>query len=265
MARARKTVAEMLAMKGQRQMTMLYTDSLEEARAADQAGIDILSISGKFWTPQMRDAAGGCFVQAELAYGKMITFEDYLREAFRLMEIGADCFYCIASLDTIAKLTAEGIPIASHAGLIPQKSTWTGGLKAVGKTADTAMKVYQQIKELESAGAFAAELEVVPDRVTAEISKRTSMIVLSMGGGPGGDAQYLFAEDILGYTRRPKPPRHAKMYRNFSQEFERLQHERVSAFQEFKSDVEDKSYPEQQHLVPITDSEFENFLASLSD
>ena len=31
--------------------------------------------------------------------------------------------------------------------------------------------------------AFAAEIEVVPERVATEISKRTSLLLLSMGGG----------------------------------------------------------------------------------
>ncbi len=52
-----------------------------------------------------------------------------------------------------------------------------------------------------------------------------------MGAGCGGDAQYLFAEDALRYhsTRRP---RHAKAYRNFRAEFDRLQRERIAAFKD---------------------------------
>jgi len=46
-----------------------------------------------------------------------------------------------------------GIPIQGHAGLVPRKSTWTGGLRAVGKTLDEAMQVYRDIKALENAGA----------------------------------------------------------------------------------------------------------------
>ena len=71
-------------------------------------------------------------------------------------------------------------------------------------------------------GAFAVELEVVPERVSAEIAKRTSLILLSMGGGPSGDAQYLFSTDILGYTDG-HVPRHSKQYRDFRPELDRLQ------------------------------------------
>ncbi len=66
------------------------------------------------------------------------------------------------------------------------------------------------------------------------------------------------AEDVLGHTAGHKP-RHAKTYRNFAAEYERLQHERIAAFREFISDVQTGAYPEPQHVVPITDEEFARF------
>ncbi len=258
----RLTVADLRALKGKRQLSMLFVDTPDEAAAASAAGIDILSIIDPVWTPAMREAAGDCFVQVGLLYGPLCTYEDYLRAAHRTIMVGGDACYCAASIDTITKLAAEGIPVISHVGLIPSKATWTGGFKAVGKTADSALSVFRHVKQLEAAGAIGAELEVVPDRVAAEISKRTSLIMLSMGAGPGGDAQYLFAEDVLGYTRGHKP-RHAKQYRNFRSEFERLQSERVAAFKEFKADVDSGAYPAAEHLVPIADQEFAAFLKQL--
>lgn len=262
MDRTRNTVADMLALKGKRQLTMLFVETLEEAAAANAAGIDMLSIVSKFWTPEMRQAAGKCFVQVGFSWGDPCTYEDYLRRSHAAIEIGGDCVYCAASLDTIAKLAAEGIPVVSHVGLIPSKRTWTGGFRAVGKTAESALKVFQHVKALENAGAFGAEIEVVPARVATEISKRTSLLLLSMGAGTGCDAQYLFAEDVLGYTRGHRP-RHAKIYRNFRAEYDRLQTERVGAFKEFVADVESGAYPEEKHLVPIEDAEFEAFAKKL--
>lgn len=262
MDRTRKTVADMLALKGKRQITMLFVETLEEAAAANAAGIDMLSIVSKFWSPEMRAAAGKCFVQVGFSWGELCTYEDYLRAAHAALLIGGDCVYCAASLDTIAKLAAEGIPVVSHVGLIPSKRTWTGGFKAVGKTAESALKVFRHVKALENAGAFAAELEVVPARVAAEISKRTPMLMLGMGAGSGCDAQYLFAEDVLGYTREHRP-RHAKTYRNLRAEYDRLQQERIGAFKEFVADVESGAYPEEKHLVPIEEKEFEAFTKGL--
>ncbi len=258
----RMTVADLRAQKGKRQMSMLYVDTPDEARAACAAGIDMLSIIDPVWTPAMREAAGNCFVQVGLLYGELCTYEDYLRAAHRCLKIGGDAFYCAGSLDTIRRLTDEGIPVIGHVGLVPSRATWTGGFKAVGKTAVSALKLFEDVKKLEAAGAVGAELEVVPDRVAAEISRRSSLVMLSMGAGVGGDAQYLFAEDVLGHTRGHRP-RHAKVYRDFAAEFARLQRERVAAFAEFKADVDSGAYPEPKHLVGIEDSEFEAFMKGL--
>jgi 3-methyl-2-oxobutanoate hydroxymethyltransferase len=132
----------------------------------------------------------------------------------------------------------------------------------VGKTAAEAMQVYNHVKQLEAAGAVAAEIEVVPARVASEIARRTSLFLMSMGAGSGCDAQYLFAEDVLGYSRGHQP-RHAKVYRKFRAEYERLQHERIAAFKEFRADVEKGAFPEDKHLVPISDAEFETFKKGL--
>lgn len=60
----RPTVKDMLDMKvrGQK-ISMIYVTTLEEAAAANIAGIDMLSIEAKYFSPEMREAAGRCFVQ----------------------------------------------------------------------------------------------------------------------------------------------------------------------------------------------------------
>jgi 3-methyl-2-oxobutanoate hydroxymethyltransferase len=266
----RPTVYDIRAMKARGQkISMLYVTTLDEAAAADAAGIDMLSIEAKYFTPAMRAAAGRCFVQVGLPYGgsgqfqgrPLATAEDYLRAAFHYSAMGGDCYYCAASYDIQKMLCDNHIPVVAHVGLIPSYITWTG-FRAVGKTAQEAVGVWRQIKRLESIGCFGAELEVVPDRVGEMISQNTSMIMLGMGAGPGADAQYLFAEDVLGYTQGHKP-RHAKTYRNFAAEFARLQAERTAAFREFVADVESGAYPETKHAVPITDAEFIAFRTEL--
>jgi 3-methyl-2-oxobutanoate hydroxymethyltransferase len=266
----RPTVADIRAMKARGQkISMLYVTTPEEASAADAAGIDMLSIEGRFFSPEMRRAAGKCFVQVGLPFGAwgnfqgrpLATAEDYLRAAFHFTQLGGDCFYCAASYDIQKVLCDNHIPIVAHVGLIPSYITWTG-FRAVGKTAEEALRVWHDVKRLEAIGCFGAELEVVPDRVGELISKNTSMIMLGMGAGPGADAQYLFAEDVLGHTDGHKP-RHAKTYRNFAAEFERLQQERIAAFGEFIADVRSGAYPAAEHAVPIVDDEFETFRAGL--
>ncbi len=266
MKRNHPTVFDIRANRGQRQMSMLFTDNLDEARAADAVGIDLLSIIDPVWTPAMREAAGSCFVQVGLLYGKLATTDEYLRAAHDAMLIGGDCCYCAAAPVTIERLAAEGVPVVGHVGLIPSRRTWTGGWRAVGKTLESAKLVYEQVKTLESAGAFAAEIEVVPAAIAAEIAKRTSVLLFSMGAGTGCDAQYLFSCDVLGYNEEHMP-RHALQYRNFRAEFDRLEAERQAAFGEFKADVESGAYPQDRHLVgvdPEVHEAFVDFLDSRS-
>src|SRR5271167_1634013 len=123
---ARLTVHDLRKLKGKRQLTMLFVETLEEAAAAPAAGIAILSIVEHLWSPAMREAAGNCFVQVGLIYGQHCTYEDYLRAAHKNLMIGGDAFYCAGSLDTITKLAAEGIPVVGHVGLIPARATWSG-------------------------------------------------------------------------------------------------------------------------------------------
>ena len=261
----RPNVADIRAMKARgEKISMLYVTTPEEAAAADAAGIQMLSIESRFFSPEMREAAGRCFVQVGLPfgpYGRLATAEDYLRAAFKYTAMGGDCFYCAASLDIQKVLCDNHVPIVAHVGLIPSYITWTGW-RAVGKTATEARAVWDHVKQLEAIGCFGAELEVVPDRLGEMISKNTPMIMLGMGAGPGADAQYLFAEDVLGQTNGHKP-RHAKTYRNFAAEYERLQAERVAAFKEFIADVNTGAYPQPQHNVHMQDAEFDDFKAGL--
>ncbi len=188
--------------------------------------------------------------------------DDYLRWAFRMMEAGADAVYCAASFQTVERMAAESIPVIGHVGLIPHFCTWTGGFKAVGKTADQAMQVYERCKAYEAAGAFGVEIEVVPPEVTAEIAQKTSLFLVSMGGGAGGDCQYLFACDVLG-TNTGHVPRHSKKYADLASEYARLQQIRIDAFKAFVADVQTGAYPAPEYLVKAPEAEMAAFSAKM--
>ena len=263
MPRKRPTIADMRAIKGKRQLTMLRVMTLEEAEAAERAGIDIVSIPPDLLLhPEYRDAAPSLFSMPGDNFYEIGTSDDFLRWSFRMYKAGADAVYCSASFATVKRMADEAIPVIGHVGLIPSRATWTGGFKAVGKTAASALELMEAVRNYEEAGAFGAEIEVVPVEVAKAISERTSLFMISMGAGTGCDAQYLFAEDILGQNRGHMP-RHSKVYRNFAAEFDRLQQERIAAFTEFREDVESLAYPEDRHVVKMEPEELERFMAQL--
>ncbi len=257
------TVADLQALKGQKQLTMLRYFTLDEAAAAEAAGIDIASVpSDLLFDRRYREAAPSIFSMTGKTHLEAGSREDYLRWSGDAIERGADALYCSGSLNTVEFLAREYIPIVGHVGLVPARATWTGGFRAVGKTADSAMELFNEVKTYENAGAIAVELEVVPEEVATEISKRVNILVWSMGAGAGCDAQYLFSNDILGYTDG-HIPRHSKIYRDFRAEYDRLQQERVAAFREFVADVENGAFPEDSHLVRMDAEELEDFKSRL--
>jgi 3-methyl-2-oxobutanoate hydroxymethyltransferase len=263
MARKKPTIADLRAQKGKGQYTMLRVMTLEEAEAAEQAGIDIVSVPDHLVThPRYREVAPTLFSMTGQTHLEAGTRDDYLRWACRVMNAGADAVYCSGGLGTVEHVAREHIPVVGHVGLVPSRATWTGGMKAVAKTAKGALALLDEIRAYEAAGAFAVEIEVVPEEVATEINRRVGILLWSMGAGAGCDAQYLFAEDILG-TNRGHMPRHSKIYRNFAAEYDRLQAERVAAFKEFIADVASSAYPEDKHVVKMAAAELSAFQAAL--
>lgn len=131
----RPHVQDLRAMKARgEKISMLYVQTKEEAAAAAAAGIHMLSIEGRFFDAEMREAAGDCFVQVGLPYGgwgssngrPLATAEDYLRAAFHFSPLGGDAFYCAASYDIQKVLADNHLAVVGHIGLIPSHITWTG-------------------------------------------------------------------------------------------------------------------------------------------
>jgi len=257
------TVADLRALKGKRQLTMLRYETMDEARAAEAAGIDIASVPPDLVRqPAYRTTAPSVFTMTGLDHRAAGTPDDYLRFSGQMLMAGADALYCSASLKTVEYLAREHIPIVGHVGLVPSRASWTGGFRAVGKTAQSAIAMYHECRAYQEAGAIAVEIEVVPAEVAQAISQRLSLLLWSMGAGAGCDAQYLFAVDLLGETRG-HIPRHSKVYRNFAAEYDRLQAERVAAFSEFRDDVKNGVFPEDKHLVRMDPAELDKFLEGI--
>lgn len=245
----RLTVRDLMEARGTHQFAMLRVETIEEAEAAERAGVELLSVPpAMIYDRRFREAAPTAFAFPGDNFYEIGDTADFLKWAFPLYKHGADGFYCSGSLQTVRAMADHGLPVCGHVGLIPSKRTWTGGFKAVGKTLDTAKLVWAQCKALEEAGAFAVEIEVVPHSITAAIAEKTNLFLISMGAGAAGHAQYLFSDDVLGQNTG-RVPRHAKVYADFAGEYARLQEKRVSAMKHFADDVHSGLYPAPQYLV----------------
>ncbi len=262
------TVKGLRDCKGRKVLVETLPFSPEEAAAAEEAGIDTMKVRFDPARPELaaeiRRAAPHTFMAFSVPLVAAASETEAVRLGYQAMSIGADAIMCQWSPRFVAAATEAGIPIQGHAGLVPRRSTWTGGLRAVGKTLDEALWVWREIRRLEEAGAYAVEVEVIPEPLLAEITRRTSLLTSSIGGGSGGDIQFLFADDILGNTGPPYP-RHSKQYRDIFAMKERMQEERVAGFREFIEDVQTGAFPAPEHVIEAPPGLLEDFLGALDE
>ena len=256
------TVRDIIDLKGEKQLTQTLPFFPNEAKAAEDAGIDLMNTRFNYFKQEtaieIRKSASKTFMSFVIPLLSVPTKDDALKHSYKAMELGADGIIFQGSLNHIEALSNAGIPVQGHIGLVPRKSTWTGGIRAVGKTIDEAKALFQNLKDLENAGAWAVECEVIPSRLMRELSSRTSLVTISIGSGNGGDVQFLFAEDILGASEGPFP-RHSKQYCNLFKEVQRIQKIRVNAFKDFIDDVNSDIFPSNNFEVEVTEEFVERF------
>lgn len=262
------TVKGLRDQKGKRVLCETLPFSSEEAEAAEEAGIDTLKVRFDPKAPRsaeaIRKAAPHTFMAFSVPLLAAATPDEAVRLGYDAMALGADAIMCQWSPRFIEAAADAGIPVQGHAGLVPRRSTWTGGLRAVGKTLDEAIWVFDQIKSFENAGAYAVEVEVIPEALLAEISSRTTLLTSSIGGGRGGDIQFLFAEDILG-NNGPPYPRHSKQYRDIHRMQQDIQAERIGGFRDFIDDVQGGNFPAQEHVIGAPEGLIADFVETVGD
>ena len=257
----RMTLADLRALKGKRQILTLHVDDDREAEAAASAGIEMLTCEVDAMLPRIRASAPAVFIQAAHAQGTLAAEESAIRESFKALELGADAIYFAGSLRLVEAMAREGIPVSGHVGLVPRWATWTN-FRAIGKTVDEAVALYQRVKDYENAGAALVEMEVVPVEVADWLTKSTPLITEGMGCGTACDTQYLFSCDVLG-SHTGHYPRHAKRYADLAAEEARLQQMRREAFRAFADDVKAGGYPEPRHEIRLDESILDEARAKL--
>jgi 3-methyl-2-oxobutanoate hydroxymethyltransferase len=137
--------------------------------------------------------------------------------------------------DTIAFLTARGVPVCGHVGLMPQQVNVAGGFRATGRTQDEAARVTTDAEAVARAGAFAIVLEGTLEPVAAAITARIEIPTIGIGASAQCDGQVLVIDDILG-TFNDFTPRFVKRYADLGSEITRA----VSAY---AHDVRARTFP----------------------
>jgi len=189
-------------------------------------------------------------VIADMPFGSFqYGIEETMRNAARFVtEARVDGVKFEATPHHIEKTKAivqMGIAVVGHVGLHPQAVGALGGLKAQGRTVETARKVVSEALALQEAGAFAIIFEAVPAKLSTFITKKLRVPTISIGGGPGCSAQLLVTYDVLGMFDT-FTPKFAKKYANFN----RLMSE---TFAQYRQEVIEHKFPTDEHSYGVSD------------
>jgi len=238
---AAKTVSDFLTMKqAGEKITVLTAYEVNFARMMDEAGIDAVLVGDSLGMVvlgydstvpvTMEEMLHHCKavrrgVSSALLIGDMpflsyqVSIENAVANAGRfLKEAGCDAVKLEGGSDVCAAVQAivkAGIPVMGHIGLTPQTAGQLGGFKVQGKDVESALRLVEDAKALQKAGAFAIVLECIPDVVASYISGQLNIPTIGIGAGKGCDGQVLVTHDLLGLFDR-FVPKFVKQYQNLA-------------------------------------------------
>ncbi|UGT45080.1 3-methyl-2-oxobutanoate hydroxymethyltransferase [Nocardia yamanashiensis] len=140
--------------------------------------------------------------------------------------------------DTIAKLTAAGIPVMAHIGFTPQSVNTLGGFRVQGR-GDGAEQLIADAIAVQEAGAFSVVMEMVPAELAGQVTRKLTIPTIGIGAGVDCDAQVLVWQDMAGYTSGKT----AKFVKRFAEVGAQLR----SAAADYADEVRRGTFPAQEH------------------
>lgn len=139
----------------------------------------------------------------------------------------------------IRAVVGAGVPVLGHIGLTPQDVLVLGGYRVQGRGDDAALRILEDARAVEEAGAFAVVLECLPAELAARVTASVGIPTIGIGAGPSCDGQILVLNDILGMWSG-RPPRFAKVYADLGAEM-------VKAVARYAAEVRGGEYPDAGH------------------
>jgi len=278
---ARVTLATLLARKKARQpISMLTAYDHPSARIEDAAGIDCilvgdsaaqvilghdstLPVSLDFLVTiaaAVRRGAPRCFVIGDMPFlSYQVNVEEGVRNAGRfLVEAGCDCVKIEGDrrfVRTVEAMSTASIPVMVHLGLRPQSVRQLGGYRAQARDAAGAMRMIEDAKLLEKAGASAILLEAVPPEPAKIIAESTDLPVIGCGAGPHCDGHVVVLHDMLGLTEGATA-KFVKRYADSRAGF-------AQAIAAYVAEIGSRAYPAPEHCYEMAAGEAEKLRAAI--
>jgi 3-methyl-2-oxobutanoate hydroxymethyltransferase len=183
------------------------------------------------------------FIIADMPFGSFqVSPGQAFKNAARLMAAGAQMVKIEGGetmLETIAYLTARGVPVCGHLGLTPQSVHQFGGYRVQGKTESQAQRLIAEAKQVEQAGAGMLVLELIPAALSREVTAALKIPTIGIGAGVDCAGQVLVLHDMLDIF----PGKKARFVKNFLRGAGSVQ----SAVASYVKEVKAKTFPGPEH------------------
>lgn len=155
----------------------------------------------------------------------------------------------------IRSIIAAGIPVMGHIGFTPQTSSLWNNNRLHGKTEKSALKLLEDARELEEAGAFSVVLEMVTDEVAKLISENLSIPTIGIGSGLNCDGQVLVSHDLLGLYQGAQ----LRFVKHYAHLYETI----FDAISLYRKDVKEKKFPQDTNSFHMDKNELRKVLRKL--
>ncbi|MES2475669.1 MAG: 3-methyl-2-oxobutanoate hydroxymethyltransferase [Verrucomicrobiota bacterium] len=214
--------AAILARKGGLPITALTAYDYPTARLLDESGIDILLVGDSLGmvvlgfpdtthvtldhmlhhVAAVARAKPSALVVGDLPIATYDTPEQALATARRLVEAGAEAVKLEGGLrqaDKVRAITAAGIPVMGHLGMLPQRVVEEGGYRKKGKTPEQAEALREGAQAIIDAGVFAIVLESVVPATARFLTESLAVPLIAIGCGDARcDGEVAVVTDMLG-------------------------------------------------------------------
>ena len=210
------------ARKGGRRIAVLTAYDYPSARLLDESGVDILLVGDSLGmvvlgfpdtthvtldhmlhhVAAVARAKPQALVVGDLPIHTYDTPEQALASARRLVAAGAEAVKLeggVRQADKVRAITAAGIPVMGHLGMLPQRVLEEGGYRKKGKTPEQSEALREGSQALIDAGVFAIVFESVIPETARQLTDSLSVPTIGIGCGDRTcDGEVAVITDLLG-------------------------------------------------------------------
>lgn len=224
---------------------LLVGDSLGNVKLGYENTIPVTIENIIYHTKAVKRGNSGALIVADMPF---MSYEADIKSAVInagriIKEGGAQVVKIEGGSEIIKQVQAivnAKIPVMGHLGLTPQAINKFGEFKVQGRNKEHALKLVNDAKLLQEAGACAIVLEAIPEDLAKEITKTLTIPTIGIGAGRYCDGQVLVIYDMLGmfvdFT-----PKFVKKYANVGQIIQ-------EAVKNYIDEVKEGKFPEEGNV-----------------